>query len=579
MRRTADLPPRASTRPASGPRRLSIADVEALRTAALRFGDGAEAAKSDALAVAASRVPTDARALVAYHDTLLFLLAYPGSTATRVQAERAIGRVVHTAVALADRRARTQRHPLAGTGIAGCEVTAGFSRSLCAWLAARHSARAEVTDFGQASRVAAVLALVLPGIESEITGSADDPFALLDAIKGRRQTRLSALVAALERLPASEAVRDDLFESMEAFVTIRPERTALSRTLSRGPCATPFLHTTALQKSLADPATTIAEPLPAPVFPPAREQRALVELARSTLAMLARETDPVTWPSTAGVATYDLGRGATLALYPMHPSRRFALDSHTGYLLLKNGLPVAYGGGWPFLAICRTGINVFAPYRGGESSWLFARVLAAYRQHFGVKRFIVEPYQFGAGNREGLLSGAFWFYYRLGFRPVERDVARLARAEFARLSRGGDRPSLSTMRALTGSDLALDVEPSSAEERCEPGDLSLAVSRSIADRYEGDRRRALRDATRFVRSALGATGFARWPRGERDAFASLSLVVSLVPDLADWSAGDKAACVDVMRAKGRADDAPYFRALAAHPRLASALTAIAMGAS
>ncbi len=76
----------------------------------------------------------------------------------------------------------------------------------------------------------------------------------------------------------------------------------------------------------------------------------------------------------------------------------------------KNGVPVGYGGGWPFLATCRTGTNVFAPFRGGESSWLFAQVLRAYRQHFGVKRFVVEPYQFGAGNREGLLSGAFWFY-------------------------------------------------------------------------------------------------------------------------------------------------------------------------
>ena len=34
-------------------------------------------------------------------------------------------------------------------------------------------------------------------------------------------------------------------------------------------------------------------------------------------------------------------------------------------------------------------------------------------------RFVVEPSQFGGTNKEGLLSGAFWFYYRLGFRPID----------------------------------------------------------------------------------------------------------------------------------------------------------------
>jgi hypothetical protein len=243
--------------------------------------------------------------------------------------------------------------------------------------------------------------------------------------------------------------------------------------------------------------------------------------------------------------------------------------------MLKNGVPVGYGGGWPFLATCRTGTNIFSPFRGGESAWLFARVLAVYRLHFAVKRFVVEPYQFGAGNREGRTSGAFWFYYRLGFRPVDRRVAALARIEFARLSRPGYRPAYTTMRSLAESDLALDLAPTSASERAETAEISLAVSRWIASEHRGDRATANRAAMARVTAALGVTGWRRWPREERESFASLALALALIPDLAEWSSGDRAAAVEVMRAKGRADDAPYFRMLVAHPRLPAALAKIA----
>jgi len=208
----------------------------------------------------------------------------------------------------------------------------------------------------------------------------------------------------------------------------------------------------------------------------------LVDVARATLALLARETDPVTWPAIDGVRWFDLGRGMTIALYPMHPARRFALDSHVGFLLFKNSLPVAYGGGWPFLGNCRIGVNVFPAYRGGESALLFCQVLRTYAQRYGVARFIVEPYQFGAGNREGLQSGALWFYWRLGFRPVDPKAAVLGAAEFARMAADRSyRPPLTTMRKLTRDDLALVVDADRA------GAVEPEPARVAGDRGDGPR--------------------------------------------------------------------------------------------
>ena len=51
-----------------------------------------------------------------------------------------------------------------------------------------------------------------------------------------------------------------------------------------------------------------------------------------------------------------------------------------------------------------------------------ASVLRTYAQLFAVERFVVEPYQFGARNREALESGALWFYFRLGLNRALRLV-------------------------------------------------------------------------------------------------------------------------------------------------------------
>ena len=41
------------------------------------------------------------------------------------------------------------------------------------------------------------------------------------------------------------------------------------------------------------------------------------------------------------------------------------------------------------------------------------------RALFGCDSFAIDPYQLGHHNAEGLSSGAWWFYYKLGFRPID----------------------------------------------------------------------------------------------------------------------------------------------------------------
>ena len=292
------------------------------------------------------------------------------------------------------------------------------------------------------------------------------------------------------------------------------------------------------------------------------------------LAALGRETDAIALAYGKGVRYYDLARGIALALYTMQPARRGPLDSHVGMMLFKNGVPVGYGGGWPFLGTCRIGVNVFAPFRGGESALLFGEVLRVYRQCFGVGRFVAEPSQFGGTNREGLRSGAFWFYYRLGFRPVDPEAARRASDEWSRLAADPEyRTPEARLRRFTDSDIELRLDPT---PDIETSHLSERVTQWIGARFGGDRAAAERVATERVARVLDVADRSRWPEEEARAFAALAPLVAQIAGLAGWPASDRRSLVLLMRAKG-GDEFHFHDRLRRHRRFAAALQALATG--
>ncbi len=560
---------------------LTAEAVAALRAVANRFGGGDARHKRRALARCERARPGDADTLIAYHDCLLFLLAYPEDAALFDRTRRELVRVAAVARTMVDDGDARTRRRLGHTGIAWTTLTVGFGFDIARWLVRRHPRRAELDSFGaDGTPLQATMRLALPGMEFELLADEQAPsLAWLDAAAaGRRGSRLAWLIDAFEQIPGGDGVREQLFDALCPFITLDPGSSPLSRTFVRGPAQRPFFHREPLQRSV-DPRVIIDAALrPAPPLPAARGTM-LIDSARAMLASMGRETDAIAaaWPE--GVEFHRLARGVAIALFTMRPDRRGPLDSHVGFMLFKNAVPVAYGGGWPFLGTCRIGVNVFAPFRGGESAWLFCQVLRVYRQRFGVDRFLAEPSQFGAGNAEGLASGAFWFYYRLGFRPVKPRIAAFAREEFARLARSPRyRVPLAALRRFTRSDIELDLQPDAAQTQFDSADLSLAVSTWIGERHRGDRGAALTAATAAVRQALDVDESGRWSDGERVAFAQWSLLLAQIPDLAAWPLRERRALVALILAKG-GDEYDFHARLARATRLRRALAAIAAGAA
>lgn len=106
------------------------------------------------------------------------------------------------------------------------------------------------------------------------------------------------------------------------------------------------------------------------------------------------------------------------------------LESYVGYTLFKNEFPVAYGGAWVFGERADFGINIFDAFRGGESGYMFCQLLRVFRQVFQINYFLVEAFQYGLDNPEGIDSAAFWFYYRYGFKPLNKEINMIANIEY-----------------------------------------------------------------------------------------------------------------------------------------------------
>jgi hypothetical protein len=85
--------------------------------------------------------------------------------------------------------------------------------------------------------------------------------------------------------------------------------------------------------------------------------------------------------------------------------------------------------------------------------------MRSYYHRHEARHFIVKPFQFGKGNPEGLKSGAFWFYYKMGFRPVEKQIRELADREWEKRQPGhAPRKNLTTLKKLATCNVELKLQ-------------------------------------------------------------------------------------------------------------------------
>jgi hypothetical protein len=269
-----------------------------------------------------------------------------------------------------------------------------------------------------------------------------------------------------------------------------------------------------------------------------------------------------------------------VVVFGMRPVRRLPIESYFGFMVSKNRLPIGYGGGWVLGDRSEIGVNIFEEFRGGESAFAFGQVLRVFRHLFSVTRFAVDPFQFGDDNPEAIRSGAFWFYYRMGFRPTQRPLSALAEAEFSRMQVGrGSRTPPATLRRLARGTMEFNTDGADATA---PDfgltRLGTAMTRWIGRRFAGDRSAAQAFAARRAMKLLALRATLRWPAEEQESFNRLSVLIGPIHDLVTWTGLEKQRLIRLMRAKGGPLERLYVRLFQRHHRLRRALAGVARSA-
>jgi hypothetical protein len=508
------------------------------------FGQGGAGQLEKLLTTAAKwRLSSPAEA-ISFHETLLFLRAYPRSPRVARLADQIL---FH----FADRIARL---PSAGvdteafeapevSGIAGTSLSAVFSYEVASGLAARHPRRIDIgwDRCDEVEKLGPVLARILPLLAEDWPVEAHTPFRQwIAAARPPRTTDLAWLLQQLAALPMSPGERSKVYGSLALPLTWEIGNSPVSRSRLRLPGRL-FVHReplirrgdVSLVRELESP------PIPLRRLPPP-EARRLLDLIVDASAMRYRELYGFSHPDERAVDHADLGRGVEIFFFGVPPAWRLPLRAYHGGMFFKNGVPAGYVELLSLFERAEVGFNLYYTFREGESAWIYARLLRLFQQVLGVNCFSVDPYQIGLENPEAIDSGAFWFYRKLGFRPIDPEAAALVAREERRIERSRDyRSSHRTLERIAGTYLIFEgpgAQPG-AWDKFRIRDLALAAQRA----------------------------------GANPKLSPLAQVLEMIPGRARWTDEEKRAAARILHAKQASEESRYLKEMQRHPRLRAAI--------
>ena len=483
---------------------------------------------------------SDSDLLVRYHETLLFLRAYPQSAAILRAVETELRDFAERVVALEEQGVdiASLQHPEV-SGIAGTSVTDTFSFYIVRWLMQRHSSRVSLDWdwFEDENRLAETWPRFMPLLEEDAFVEANIPYRewLAAARNGRKE--LPWLIECFNRLPKPDNERAELYNSQQLYVRWAPSFNA-TRTGMRSPTTRCFYHRGPLiQRRDVDLMKELAQPTPLRKLSPKQGEQAL-DLAREASTIRYRELYGFTHGDPNYVYRAELGRGVELYLMGLPPERRLPLRVYHAAMIYKNGVPVGYFEGLSIFERMESGFNLYYTFRDGETAWLYARTLNVMHHFACVTAFSLDPYQIGHENEEGIASGAFWFYRKLGFRPTEQDALQLAQKEEEKIrTHEGYRTPAATLRKLAASPMILELNSSRR------GDWDRFQLRKIA----------------FKAQRVKASG------------THLERVLSLVPEVNRWSNEEKRLLSRIVQAKTSGEEVRYLKLMQRHEKLRRAI--------
>ena len=521
-------------------------------------------------ALESARLETD-REVYRLHEVLCFLRAYPDDAEGLELVERML-ESFHRRPDL-----RRFRRELADSGIAGTDIHFPFFHPQASWLARRHGPALHVDwkAFEGAERLRGWLETAM--LESEVPALYDAGGSVetwVERMKRDDQTDGQFVVRQLEDLTRDARMRRGIHDTLEIPYCIDGREGGPSRTRGHYPDSPTVYRTEPLDRSRpALDAAVRRKPLAVRHVSPA-EGRALIDLANEAMVTRSRDLDSFSYGNEEDVRMVELGDGLQLACIGLVPEQRIVLEGLYAFLILQNGVPSGYTMCSALFRSSDVAYNVFETFRGAEAARVYGKILGAVCALFGSDALCVTPYQLGHRNEEGLASGAWWFYQKLGFRARDPEVLALMEAELAAMRRD---PSHRTGRRILKQLSAKyvfwyrgrpreDVIGVIPLER-----ISLGVAEYVGKRFGSSRRRARRVMSEEAAARVGARGWRDWSPGERGAWERWSPLLLQLTGLERWSAKQRHELVRVVRAKGGRSESDYLERFERHQPLKTAL--------
>ncbi|NOT29793.1 MAG: hypothetical protein HOP15_05005 [Planctomycetes bacterium] len=554
--------------------------LQRLERSRAEFGEVAAVEKLACLRTLERTRLASAAAVQRLHEALCFLRAYPDDAAVLAQVTRMLEGFA--------RRADLRRHAarLADTGIAGTAIRYPFFADTAAWLAERFPRELgldwEVVDDELEQRLLDRLDPLVHYSETPALDAAD--FTLrqwLARLKGPHESEGAFLARRFVALDAEPFLREAYYDELGLPLVLAPGPGTPSRTLARAPFGTdePVFQRGPLRHGRTDLGVALARRPRVRALSRA-EGACMIQLAREAMVTRQRDLDVFVYGDPDDVRRVECGDGLAFAVIGFRPERRLLLEAVYAFLTLKNGVPIGYVLNSALFGSAEIAYNVFETFRGGEAAHVYGWVLTVVRHLFGVDSFTIYPYQLGHENEEGLASGAWWFYQRLGFRPRDPGALRLMRSELARQRRDPrHRSSRAVLRRLAAHNMYFSLGRTRQDVigAVDLGAIGLATSTYLARRFGSERERGARVCAREAAHRFFVRSFAGWSAGERLAWSRWAPVLLLMRNVERWTTAERRSAVLAVRAKGGRRESDFVRRFDAHPKLRAELLRLASG--
>ncbi len=540
-----------------------------------RFGGSTGAEKLLLLRALAATTLPNAKAVLALHEALCFLRAYPDDAAVLAQVKAMLDRF--------DERADLRRHrrQLRDSGLAGTTIRFGFFAATARWLSERFPGALQVVWPGFANADLLNQRLSLFATWPETPGLDEIDWPMRDWVRrlaGRDTTDADFLIRRSWRLGRSEQERETFYDELDLELDLRPGPGTPSRSRALLPRRAVHWQTTPLRRERPDLPQELRRRAKEVAVDEAMGER-IVTLVREAMVLRHRDLDAFAYGDPSDVRLFDCGEGLEFAVIGVIPERRLLLEAVYAYVTLKNGVPIGYVLTSGFFGSSEVAYNVFDPWRGGEAGLVYGRVLSVTKQLYGTDTFTIYPYQLGGeGNTEGLKSGAWWFYQKLGFRSRDPAVLALMERELAAMAKDkAHRTSIAVLKELAGEN----VYWSAGKARDDVlgvfplANVGLAITDYLARRFGADRERGERVCAAEAAEMCGVRGWQKWANGECLWWRRWSPLILVLPGVARWSVDERKALVAVVRTKGGRRESDYVRLLDAHKKLRAALRRLA----